>query len=218
MPAEFHVREDGMLVFPARRPQGDQDVPRLEMALRGMLSSWQDRLEENKPSFPMNNSLWGLVQLIVYDMWCTIEETRIYDIAFVESLRMTHYYSPLLTRMLNLIRTRIAQSFGAVLAMSRRLEIEMQRVHTKWSEMGDALHREGSLRKANEQQIEQLQAKVALLESRSRSQGHETSHKSDEKRTGAHIPELLLISVDADSELASASRAVLPSRCECSVR
>jgi len=107
-----------------------------------------------------------VMQMIVYDIWCTVEETRIYDIAFVESLRMTHFYSPQLAVMLGKIRTRIAQSFGAVLAMSRRLEVEMQRLHTQWGEIGESFHKESSMRQAAQYRTEQLQAQVAMLETR----------------------------------------------------
>ena len=190
IPAEFHVREEGVLVFPSRRQQGDHDVPKLEKALRDMLVQWRNRLDKNKPSFPMSSTLWGVMQTIVYDIWCTVEETRIYDIAFVESLRMTHFYSPPLAIMLGKIRTRIAQSFGAVLAMSRRLEVEMQRLHTQWTEIGESFHKESSLRQAAQFQSEQLRAKLAMLEARNLSKSRDT-HAPGEASDGArsrHLP------------------------------
>ena len=131
-----------------------------------MLLEWRNRLDNHKLSFPMNSTPWDVMQMIVYDIWCTVEETCIYDIAFVESLRMTHFYSPPLAVMLGKIRTRIAQSFGAVLAMSRRLEVEMQRLHTQWAEIGESFHKESSMRQAAQYQTEQLQAQVAMLETR----------------------------------------------------
>lgn len=119
-------------------------------------------------------------------MWCTIEETRIYDIAFVEGLRMTHYYSPLLAGMLGKVRARITQSFGSLLAMSRRLEVEMQRIESRWKEVGEERHKESALRQAAQLRAEQLQAKLSMLEARHLSQRKEPS-KADEKRGASSV-------------------------------
>jgi len=166
IPPEFHIREDGVLVFPSRRPQGDEDVPRLERVLQDMLSAWNGRLEQHRFSVTIDDTPWSLMQMIVYDIWCTIEETRIYDIAFVESLRMTHFYSASLALFLGKIRTRIAQSFGSMLTMSRRLEVEMQRVQASWTDTGRLYHEEVGMRHAAEHHIRHLEAKLAMLETR----------------------------------------------------
>ena len=78
--SEYHVRDEdtGQLLFPSRRPVGDADIPLLERAVGQMLSDWGAQLDRTKPSFPMNSTLWGVMQMIIYDIWCTVEETRIW--------------------------------------------------------------------------------------------------------------------------------------------
>ena len=109
-----------------------------------------------------------MLQIIVYDIWSTIEESRIWDTALLESQRQVHFYSPQMSAMLGRIRTRIAQSFESVLAMSQRLQYELQRWHTQWVHAGESLAKERSTRHGLKLQTEQLQAKVLQLENSSR--------------------------------------------------
>ena len=110
IPAAFHTRDvAGRLVFPSEVPNGDADVGLLAETLGGMLEEWRGRLEENKPSFPLGAARWGVLQMCIYDMWCTIEEARIWDIGLVESERFAHFYSPQLAAMLGRLRARLAQ-------------------------------------------------------------------------------------------------------------
>lgn len=101
LPPAYHVHEGGAMVFPSKRPVGDADVPRVEHALRGMLQEWNARLDISRPSLPFAPGLWGVMQMIVFDIRCAVEEIRIYDVALVETLRMAHHYSPLLAAMLS---------------------------------------------------------------------------------------------------------------------
>ena len=69
IPAAFHVRDAaGRLLFPSERPEGDIDVGVLAETLGGMLEEWRERLEENKPSFPLGGARWGVLQMCIYDM------------------------------------------------------------------------------------------------------------------------------------------------------
>ena len=84
---------------------GDADIPYLERALQGMLQEWRNGLRTTKPAMPFSTALWGVMQMAVYDIWCALEETRIYDVALIESVRMVHYYSPSLSMMLGKVKS-----------------------------------------------------------------------------------------------------------------
>ena len=139
----------------------------LANALGGMLEQWRAKLEASKPSFPMGSSgstLWGVVQMIVYDIWSTIEESRIWDTALLETQRQVSFYSPQLAAMLGRVRARIAQSFESILSMSQRLQYELQRWHAQWVHAGESLKQESTLRHGLQLQAGQLQAKLRQLE------------------------------------------------------
>ena len=163
IPTAFHVYSGKQRVFPSERPSGDAEVLHLANALGGMLEQWRAKLEASKPSFPMGSSgstLWGVVQMIVYDIWSTIEESRIWDTALLETQRQVCSYSPPLAAMLGRVRARIAQSFESILSMSQRLQYELQRWHAQWVHAGESLKQESSLRHGALLQVEALQAKV----------------------------------------------------------
>eukprot|EP00908_Phaeocystis_cordata_P019982 Transcript_31617.p1 GENE.Transcript_31617~~Transcript_31617.p1 ORF type:complete len:388 (+),score=171.30 Transcript_31617:1145-2308(+) len=167
IPAAFHVYSGKQRIFPSERPAGDVEVLHLANALGAMLEQWRAKLEASKPSFPMGSNgstLWGVVQMIVYDIWSTIEESRIWDTALLEAQRQVHSYSPQLAAMLGRVRARLAQSFESILSMSQRLQYELQRWHTQWVHAGESLKQESSLRHGLQRQTEQLQAKVVQLE------------------------------------------------------
>ena len=167
IPAAFHVYAGRRRVFPSERPSGDAESLHLANALGGMLEQWRAKLEASKPSFPMGSSgstLWGVVQMIVYDIWSTIEESRIWDTALLETQRQVCFYSPQLAAMLGRVRARIAQSFESILSMSQRLQYELQRWHAQWVHAGESLKQESSLRHGLQLQTGQLQAKVKQLE------------------------------------------------------
>ena len=167
IPAALHVYAGRRRVFPSERPSGDAESLHLANALGGMLEQWRAKLEASKPSFPMGSSgstLWGVVQMIVYDIWSTIEESRIWDTALLETQRQLCFYSPQLAAMLGRVRARIAQSFESILSMSQRLQYELQRWHAQWVHAGESLKQESSLRHGLQLQTGQLQAKVKQLE------------------------------------------------------
>ena len=167
IPIAFHVYQGRRCLFPTERPAGDAETLHLANALSGMLEQWRAKLEESKPSFPMGSSgstLWGVLQMIVYDIWSTIEESRIWDTAFLEAQREVHFYSPQLSAMLGRVRSRIAQSFESILSMSQRLQYELQRWHSQWVHAGESYQRESSLRHGLQLQAEQLQAKLLQME------------------------------------------------------
>ena len=74
VPAQYHVLDEvsGALLFPAEVPNGDADVVHVANALGGMLTEWGQRLDESKPAFPLGSTLWGVLQMIVYDIWCVV--------------------------------------------------------------------------------------------------------------------------------------------------
>ena len=165
IPAAFHVRDaSGRLVFPSERPEGDADVGLLAETLGGMLEEWRSRLDENKPSFPLGAARWGVLQMCIYDMWCTIEEARIWDIGLTECERLVHFHSPALSAMLGRLRLRLSQAFATVLSMSQRMQFELQRWHATWLEQGEKLRREETQRQALQQQVGQLQERISSLE------------------------------------------------------
>ena len=167
VPPAFHVYAGKRRVFPSERPSGDAETLHLANALGGMLEQWRSKLEASKPSFPMGSNgstLWGVVQMIVYDIWSTIEESRIWDTALLETQRQVCFYSPQLAAMLGRVRARIAQSFEAILSMSQRLQYELQRWHAQWVHAGESLKQESSLRHSLQLRTGQLQAKVKQLE------------------------------------------------------
>ena len=167
IPIAFHVYQGRRCLFPSEYPAGDAETLHLANALGGMLEQWRAKLEESKPSFPMGASgstLWGVLQMILYDIWSTIEESRIWDTAFLEAQREVHFYSPQLSAMLGRVRSRIAQSFESILSMSQRLQYELQRWHSQWVHAGESHQRESSLRHGLQLQAEQLQAKLLQME------------------------------------------------------
>lgn len=167
VPPAFHVYAGKRRVFPSERPSGDAETLHLANALGGMLEQWRSKLEASKPSFPMGSNgstLWGVVQMIVYDIWSTIEESRIWDTALLETQRQVCFYSPQLAAMLGRVRARVAQSFEAILSMSQRLQYELQRWHAQWVHAGESLKQESSLRHSLQLRTGQLQAKVKQLE------------------------------------------------------
>lgn len=179
IPAAFHVYAGRRRVFPSERPSGDAESLHLANALGGMLEQWRAKLEASKPSFPMGSSgstLWGVVQMIVYDIWSTIEESRIWDTALLETQRQVCFYSPQLAAMLGRVRARIAQSFESILSMSQRLQYELQRWHAQWVHAGESLKQESSLRHGLQLQTGQLQAKVKQLENDGRIASVSSTH------------------------------------------
>ena len=167
IPVAFHVYQGRRCLFPTERPAGDAETLHLANAISGMLEQWRAKLEESKPSFPMGSSgstLWGVLQMIVYDIWSTIEESRIWDTAFLEAQREVHFYSPQLSAMFGRVRSRIAQSFESILSMSQRLQYELQQWHSQWVHAGESYQRESSLRHGLQLQAEQLQAKLLQME------------------------------------------------------
>ena len=165
IPAAFHMRDEaGRLIFPAQRPQGDRDVDLLNDALGAMVEEWRGRLEENKPSFPIGAARWGVLQMCMYDMWCTIEESRIWDIGLAEVERIAHVHSPQLCGIIGRIRARLAQAFATTLSMSQRLQFELQRWHSQWIEATAQLRDAEGARSGLETQVSQLRARVASLE------------------------------------------------------
>lgn len=154
----------------------------LANALGGMLEQWRAKLEASKPSFPMGSSgstLWGVVQMIVYDIWSTIEESRIWDTALLETQRQVSFYSPQLAAMLGRVRARIAQSFESILSMSQRLQYELQRWHAQWVHAGESLKQESTLRHGLQLQAGQLQAKLRQLEDDGRIASALSSHVAE---------------------------------------
>ena len=98
IPIAFHVRDaTGRLVFPSQRPEGDAEIEMLEDTLTLMVDEWHVRLDENKPNFPLCAARWCVLQMCVYDMWCTIEQSRIWDIGLCEASRLAHFYSAALS-------------------------------------------------------------------------------------------------------------------------
>ena len=165
IPAAFHVHDTaGHLRFPSARPQGDGDIGLLAGALGAMLEEWRGRLDANKPSFPLGAARWGVLQMCIYDMWCTIEEARIWDIGLNEAERFAYFYSPPLAAMLGRLRTRVSQAFATTLSMSQRMQFELQRWHAQWIEQGDALKREEAMRQTLQQRLSQLQERANSLE------------------------------------------------------
>lgn len=165
IPASFHVRDEaGRLIFPSERPAGDAEVGLLADTLGGMLEEWRTRLDANKPSFPLGAARWGVLQMCLYDMWCTIEEARIWDIGLTEAERLTHFYSPPLAAMLGRLRVRLSQAFATTLSMSQRMQFELQRWHTQWVEQSEQLRREEGTRQSLQTQVTQLQERVTSLE------------------------------------------------------
>ena len=49
---------------------------------------------------------------------------------------MVHSYSPPLAALLGRVRVRLARCFQSVLAMSQRLQFELQRWHSHWLQVG----------------------------------------------------------------------------------
>ena len=165
IPANFHVRdESGRLIFPSEQPAGDSEVGLLADTLGGMLEEWRSRLDANKPSFPLGAARWGVLQMCIYDMWCTIEEARIWDIGLTETERLAHYYSPQLAAMVGRLRVRLSQAFATTLSMSQRMQFELQRWHTQWVEQSAQLKQEETQRQSLQQRCTQLQERVTSLE------------------------------------------------------
>ena len=165
IPASFHVRDEvGRLVFPSERPAGDAEVGLLADTLGGMLEEWRARLDANKPSFPLGAARWGVLQMCLYDMWCTIEEARIWDIGLTETERLAHFYSPPLAAMIGRLRVRLSQAFATTLSMSQRMQFELQRWHTQWVEQSESLKREEGTRQSLQYRVTQLLERVESLE------------------------------------------------------
>ena len=165
IPPNFHVRDEvGRLVFPSERPAGDAEVGLLADTLGSMLEEWRSRLDANKPQFPLGAARWGVLQMCLYDMWCTIEEARIWDIGLTETERLAHFYSPQLAAMLGRLRVRLSQAFATTLSMSQRMQFELQRWHTQWVEQSEQLKREQASRQSLQFRVTQLQERVASLE------------------------------------------------------
>jgi len=166
IPAAFHMRDEktGKLIFPSERPDGDAEVGLLAETLGGMLEEWRDRLDQNKPTFPLGAARWGVLQMCIYDMWCTIEEARIWDIGLTETERFAHAYSPAMAAMLGRLRMRLAQAFSTVLSMSQRMQFELQRWHAAWLEQGEKLRSEEGQRQSLQFRLQQLQDRVTSLD------------------------------------------------------
>ena len=143
---------------------GDAEIGLLADTLSQMLDEWRDRLEQSKPSFPLGPARWGVLQMCMYDMWCTIEESRIWDVGLAETERFAHFFSPQLAAMLGRIRTRQSQAFDTTLSMSQRLQYELQRWNAQWNETAESFRREESSRQALQHHCHQLEAHVAQLE------------------------------------------------------
>jgi hypothetical protein len=165
IPAPFHVHDAaGRLIFPAQSPQGDAQVALLSQALGAMVEEWQKRLDENRPTFPMSAARWGVLQMCIYDMWCTIEESRIWDLGLSELERLAHAHSPALCKLLGEVRGQSSSAFSTLHSMSQRLQYELQRWHVQWVEQSDALRHANSERHVLQQRVEQLQTRVQGLE------------------------------------------------------
>ena len=143
---------------------GDAEIGLLADTLSQMLDEWRNRLEQSKPSFPLGPARWGVLQMCMYDMWCTIEESRIWDVGLAETERFAHFFSPQLAAMLGRIRTRQSQAFDTTLSMSQRLQYELQRWNAQWNETAESFRREESTRQALQHHCHQLEAHVAQLE------------------------------------------------------
>ena len=222
VPAAFHVYAGKRRVFPSERPSGDAETLHLANALGGMLEQWRSKLEASKPSFPMGSNgstLWGVVQMIVYDIWSTIEESRIWDTALLETQRQVCFYSPQLAAMLGRVRARVAQSFESILSMSQRLQYELQRWHAQWVHAGESLKQESSLRHSLQLRTGQLQAKVKQLEDGERiaavSPTHPPTHPKDEPFA---LPCLLSVRHGAGRQCASPTVAARCSLHTCAGR
>ena len=132
--------------------------------LGAMLEEWRLRLEQNKPSFPLGAARWGVLQMCIYDMWCTMEEARIWDIGLSETERLMHSHSPPLAAMLGRLRTRLSQSFATTLSMSQRLQFELQRWHAQWLEASEGMRKADADASASNARVQQLQSRVHSLE------------------------------------------------------
>ena len=165
IPSEFHVHDhSGRIVFPSQRPAGERDISILAETLGAMLKEWRTRLDSNKPSFPLGAARWGVLQMCIYDMWCTLEEARIWDIGLSETERLAHFYSPALCAMLGRIRARLATSCSTTLSMSQRLQFELQRWHSQWLETNETLREAQQAKASLQQKVSQLQSRVQSLE------------------------------------------------------
>ena len=167
VPPEFHIKSaSGRLVFPTEAPT-PHEVGHLANALGLMLEEWERRLAAAKPGFPLDATLWGVLQMIVYDIWSTIEESRIWDIALLETQRQAASVSPPLAQMVGRARQRLSQLFEAVLAMSQRLQFELQRWHSQWVSAEQTFKSESRERHGLHLKHEKLLTKLATIENAS---------------------------------------------------
>ena len=165
IPANFHVHDAaGRLVFPSQRPDGEKDISILAATLGAMLKEWRQRLDANKPSFPLGAARWGVLQMCIYDIWCTLEEARIWDIGLSETERLAHFYSPALCTLIGRIRSRLAQACATTLSMSQRLQFELQRWHSQWLELNESLREAQQARASSQARVVELTHRVESLE------------------------------------------------------
>ena len=165
IPANFHVHDAaGRLVFPSQRPDGEKDISILAATLGAMLKEWRQRLDANKPSFPLGAARWGVLQMCIYDIWCTLEEARIWDIGLSETERLAHFYSPALCTLIGRIRSRLAQACATTLSMSQRLQFELQRWHSQWLELNENLREAQQARASSQARVAELTLRVESLE------------------------------------------------------
>ena len=165
IPANFHVHDAaGRLVFPSQRPDGEKDISILAATLGAMLKEWRQRLDANKPSFPLGAARWGVLQMCIYDIWCTLEEARIWDIGLSETERLAHFYSPALCTLIGRIRSRLAQACATTLSMSQRLQFELQRWHSQWLELNESLREAQQARASSQARVGELSHRVESLE------------------------------------------------------
>ena len=86
-----------------------------------------------------------------------------FNAGYAEARRQAASVSPPLAQMVGRARQRLSQLFEAVLAMSQRLQFELQRWHSQWGDLNNNLRESESAKAALELRATQLQERVASL-------------------------------------------------------